>query len=109
MALNQRRSWLICYDIANAKRLVRLHRFLKGNAMPVQYSVFYWEGSTTQLRTLMQNIAERIDKVEDDVRAYPLSLPTVVDALGRGNLPDDALLVSNLAPSLSTLVKGRAR
>jgi CRISPR/Cas system-associated endoribonuclease Cas2 len=40
MGLNQIRSWLIAYDIASPRRLVRVYRLLREHAVPVQYSVF---------------------------------------------------------------------
>ena len=35
--------YVISYDIGNPNRLLRVHRFLKGFALPIQYSVFYFE------------------------------------------------------------------
>jgi CRISPR-associated protein Cas2 len=37
MALNQPLRYLIAYDIRNPKRLVRVHRYLRRQGMPVQY------------------------------------------------------------------------
>lgn len=109
MALNAPRAWIICYDIANKKRLVRLHRFVKKFAQPVQYSVFYYEGSSAQLARRMQDIAKHIDPRDDDVRAYPIPHPAQVDTLGRGVLPDGVLLHSSRNSGLVTLLQSRAR
>ncbi|AGA33158.1 CRISPR-associated protein Cas2 [Thioalkalivibrio nitratireducens DSM 14787] len=108
MALNAPRAWLICYDIADPRRLIRLHRFLKRFAQPVQYSVFYYEGSSAQLARCLHDIAGRIDHREDDVRAYPIPNPAQVDTLGRGALPDGALLQSHENPGLVTLLQALA-
>lgn len=106
MALNAPRAWLICYDIANPRRLVRLHRFLKGVAQPVQYSVFHYEGSPARLGRLMQDIEQRIDTKEDDVRAYPVPNPVTLFTLGRGAMPSGVLLESGRSPVLAKLLRG---
>jgi CRISPR-associated protein Cas2 len=36
-----RRSYLVCYDVCDAKRLRRIHRLMKAYGEPWQYSVFY--------------------------------------------------------------------
>ncbi|MBX3630284.1 MAG: CRISPR-associated endonuclease Cas2 [Nitrosomonas sp.] len=40
MADNQSNLYLIAYDIADSKRLARVHRVLKQQGLPVQFSVF---------------------------------------------------------------------
>lgn len=105
MALNDRRTWLICYDIADRKRLIRLHRFIRSFAQPVQYSVFYYEGSRAQLKRRMQDIAARIDLQDDDVRAYPIPNPAHLQTLGRGAMPSGVLLQSNCNSGLTALLQ----
>lgn len=36
-----RRSYLICYDVRDAKRLRKIHKLMKAYGEPWQYSVFY--------------------------------------------------------------------
>ncbi|RMF80843.1 MAG: CRISPR-associated endonuclease Cas2 [Nitrospirae bacterium] len=74
--------YLICYDIADPKRLVRVHRYLKGEALALQYSVFFGRFTTAQIAHLEDGLAERIDPKEDDVRIYPLPEDFQVWALG---------------------------
>ena len=38
-------KYLIGYDIANPKRLCRIHRAMKTHATPIQYSIFLLEGN----------------------------------------------------------------
>lgn len=103
MAVNAPRAWLVAYDIADERRLSRLHRFLKKHAVPVQYSVFYFEGSSVQLCRLLDDIAKRIDPQEDDVRAYPMPDDPQYYTLGRGSLPLSGALYSGRNEALGGL------
>lgn len=94
MALNAPRTWLIAYDIRDKKRLSRLGRFIRKHALPVQYSLYCYQGSAAQLGRLMQDIATYIDPRQDDVRAYQLPDCPRYDVLGRGSLPLSAGLLS---------------
>lgn len=78
---------LICYDIADPKRLGRVFRFLKKCAMPLQYSVFLFTGDDRQLDRLMEKAAQLIDAKEDDLRAYPLPKRGFKARLGKAALP----------------------
>lgn len=105
MAMNAPRAWLITYDIADPRRLLRVHRFLKKRAVPVQYSVFLFEGSDAQIGRLMQQIEQLIRPDEDDVRAYQLPQTPQFDTLGRGSLPADSHLLSTRSPVLDGLLR----
>ena len=72
MALKRLMPLLICYDIANPRRLQRLHRRLAKQAVMVQYSVYYCELTLKGMERLKAMIADHIDPTEDDVRLYPL-------------------------------------
>jgi len=109
MALNAPGAWLITYDITEPKRLTRLHRFLRKHGVPVQYSVFHFEGSPAQMGRLMAQIETRIDPRTDDVRAYQLPEHLSIDILGRGVLPSHTGLLSSASPSLNTLLQANGR
>ena len=65
-------SWIIAYDIASPRRLLRVHRYMKSCAVPVQYSVFMTRGNESFLDKILDNLAKIIHPKEDDVRVYPV-------------------------------------
>lgn len=86
-------AWLIAYDIADPRRLGRVHRLLKKCAMPVQYSVFLaWLGNH-QLENLVAQLRDCIKSSEDDVRLYHLPASTELTRLGKQWLPDGVNLL----------------
>ena len=93
MAVNLPRQYLICYDIADPRRLARVHRYLSGHAVPLQYSVFSALLRRRELDDLMAGVAERINPREDDVRVYPLPESPRAVTIGRSFLPDGIMLV----------------
>jgi CRISPR-associated protein Cas2 len=85
--------YLICYDIANPRRLGRVHRRAVRHAMFVQYSVYYLNGSEKELHEMLDEISEEIDPEEDDVRAYPVEPLKNAIQIGQAWLPDEILLL----------------
>lgn len=88
MALNEPRNWLIAYDIADPRRLARVHRFLSSQAVPVQYSVFATRSTPMKIGLIRAGLAEIIDEGEDDVRIYPVPEPADLTVLGKKALPE---------------------
>ncbi len=76
-------NWLICYDIANPKRLQRIHYRVARKAMPVQYSVYLFHGSAGQLEALFAELETLIHPKEDDIRAYPVPPKPELETSGR--------------------------
>ncbi|GAB5046958.1 CRISPR-associated endonuclease Cas2 [Thermodesulfovibrio sp. TK110] len=76
--------YLVCYDIADEKRLARIYRFMKGKGLHLQYSVFYCVLTPQQLKSLKNEIRKLINPRYDDVRIYPLSKDSCVAVLGCG-------------------------
>ena len=87
-------TYLIAYDIADPRRLHRVHRFLKQHAVPIQYSVFVTRISEAQLARIKTGIVDRICEDEDDVRIYHIPDRTEVQLLGRSPLPEGMQLVA---------------
>lgn len=80
--------FLICYDIADPKRLGRVGRASRKQAMPLQYSVYYLQGSLADVDRLLDAIEHLIDERADDVRAYRIPALDSVERLGETWVPD---------------------
>lgn len=93
MALNQAQTYLVCYDIADPKRLNRVHRFLREQGIPVQYSVFTARLTAKELGRIIEGLTDRIDERADDVRVYPLASRSENASLGLQYFPDGVLLI----------------
>jgi len=78
-------KYLVCYDIADPRRLSRVLRMMKGVGVHLQYSVFYCELTWPELADLKQKLAAEIKPDEDDVRVYPLPSEGRVVSLGIGD------------------------
>jgi CRISPR-associated protein Cas2 len=95
MADSQRGLYVIAYDIANPRRLARIHRFLKKQGLPVQYSVFTVAIKRKALLRLLHNLKRWIIENEDDIRCYRLPQENDISTLGRQFFPGDVFLFSN--------------
>jgi CRISPR-associated protein Cas2 len=84
--------YLVCYDIANPKRLGRVHRRTVTQALFVQYSVYYFCGTHDELKILLDQIQEVINNNEDDVRAYNVAPLDKAITFGKAWLPDEIYL-----------------
>lgn len=65
--------YLICYDIANPRRLGKVHRAVVKHATFIQLSVYYLKGDKNALANLLNDVNLLIDKNFDDVRAYSVA------------------------------------
>lgn len=77
-------NYLVCYDIKDDKRLRRVFSLTKQYGIHLQYSVFYCRFTWVELQKFKSNLAEIINKKEDDIRIYPLpnEVKTVVIGCG---------------------------
>ncbi len=76
-------QYLICYDIADPKRLGRLHRYVSAYGIMVQYSVYLARLTPAELEVLTSGIRRRINPHADDVRIYTLPEKVEVEVLRR--------------------------
>lgn len=105
MALTEPRRWVIAYDIREPRRLARVHKFLSGVAVPLQYSVFAARGSLAEARRLASELKCLIDERVDDVRLYSIPNTPVVHTIGKPILSDAAQLLNGKS-DLAVLVTG---
>jgi CRISPR-associated protein Cas2 len=87
MAAHQRRLFLLAYDIADPRRLVRVHRTVRNSGVPLQYSVFLVPGTAADIDRLLAELDGIIERAEDDIRVYPLPQTLDVVQYGRQWLP----------------------
>lgn len=95
MAQQQPAAHIIAYDIADPRRLSRIHRYLKKLAMPVQYSVFLIKCSAIQLADVIADLESMIDPKKDDVRIYTLPKKPEILTLGQQGLAEGIYLVGD--------------
>jgi len=79
-------AWLICYDIADEKRLTRVHKNISGLAAQIQYSVYHLRAEPQQIDQILADLQILIDPREDDIRIYPLARKTPAELRGHGQL-----------------------
>lgn len=108
MALNAQREWLVSYDIANPRRLQRIHRQLRNIATPMQYSVFHFLGTAGAAGQLRNDLAEQLDDSTDDLRIYPVPANPQIILLGQP-MPDGLAVIDKRAKLLQTLYTACAR
>ncbi|MEZ4529139.1 MAG: CRISPR-associated endonuclease Cas2 [Desulfobacterales bacterium] len=74
-----RQGWYImAYDIADPRRLARVHRQMKKEGIAAQKSVFFIRGTEPDISAFMDRIADLMKCSEDDLRAYPITRPADV-------------------------------
>ncbi len=81
-------SFVIGYDIANPRRLQRVHREMCKHATPLEYSVFLLVGNEHAKDACLARMAGLIEDGEDDVRCYPLPVRGFQGRVGRASLPE---------------------
>ncbi|MDW8324871.1 MAG: CRISPR-associated endonuclease Cas2 [Burkholderiales bacterium] len=100
MAQNERRTWIIAYDIADPRRLNRVHRFISQQAAPVQYSIYTLEAAPRAIERLCAELQAYIHPRADDVRIYPLPRWARIMHIGRRPLPEGLALYDAGLPLL---------
>lgn len=81
--------WMVCYDISDPKRLIRVHRCLKKEGVPVQYSVFMLHATQGGMIRVLTKLAAIIDADRDDIRAYPVPERPWKVTIGADLIPQD--------------------
>jgi len=95
MPKNITKNWLLCYDIADPKRLGRVHRYVKTVAIPLQYSVYQLTADERQLQFIINSLNEIISQQEDDIRIYPMHNKPRKYTIGKTLFPQGLMLINN--------------
>lgn len=82
------RVFVIGYDIAEPRRLQRVHREMCKHAMPLEYSIFLLVGSEDDKNRCLAQMSVIIQARKDDVRCYPLPTRGFQGRIGRAGLPE---------------------
>ncbi|MEA3522725.1 MAG: CRISPR-associated endonuclease Cas2 [Campylobacterota bacterium] len=83
----KRFNFLICYDIANPKRLARVAKTLEKVSIRIQKSQFYSMDTTKEeCINIVKKLEEIINNDEDDVRIYKVDKHSSVHLNGGINL-----------------------
>ena len=85
------KSFLICYDICDPKRLRRVHKTVRDVGTPVQFSVFLADLKQVELDTLIEKLSRLIEASEDKVNFYHLTAAKEKICLGLPALSGDVL------------------
>ena len=68
-----KQDFLICYDIADEKRVGKIGKLVEKNAMRIQRSVYFYEQvSKEELTVLMEKVLTILDEEADDLRVYTI-------------------------------------
>ena len=65
-------KYIICYDITNPKRLVKVAKTLEKKGYRIQKSFFSLLVDSTLMREIQKNLIGLIDKNEDKVAVYAI-------------------------------------
>jgi len=92
MAINDKKDYIISFDVSDKKRLVKLSKFLAKRAFRFQYSVFFYPQKTKkEVEIITKEIKKIINENQDDVRIYTVKSHGI--ALGKAyDLKDPFLL-----------------
>lgn len=78
-----RTLYLVCYDIADPKRLSRVCRYLKGYKVDGQKSAYECWVTESERRQIMQHLEGLTSKGEDRVHLFQLDPRQEVHCFGR--------------------------
>ncbi len=96
--MSRAQSYLIAYDIANPRRLLRVGRAMTKHAIRVQYSVFLGEFTRLQLLAVVDELHALIDRRVDDVRIYALPREPTFIWIGQSLWPSGVRLAGTGLP-----------
>lgn len=67
----KRFNFLVCYDIADAKRLQKIAKLLESFSIRIQFSLYYcMDVSADEMKELVKKLDDLMNQDEDDVCIY---------------------------------------
>ncbi|MCD6653550.1 MAG: CRISPR-associated endonuclease Cas2 [Sulfurovum sp.] len=70
-----RQDFVICYDIADTKRLQKIAKYLEKYAFRIQKSVFFYPNASQEnIIVLVDELNSLLDEEEDDIRIYHIDI-----------------------------------
>jgi len=67
----KKQDFLICYDIADEKRVGKIGKLVEKEALRIQRSVYFYEQVTrNELIILVEKVLSLLDEEADDLRVY---------------------------------------
>ena len=84
----QKGWYMVAYDIADPRRLKKVHGVLKKKGIAAQKSVFFVNGMEAWVDELLNELTSVMEPKADDLRAYPVIHPSKVWAFGPNPLSD---------------------
>ena len=101
--MSQSGWYLLAYDIADPRRLQRLHRAVRREGIALQRSVFLVQGTESAIEALLDRLEVLMDVAKDDLRAYPVAAPSALWLQGQcvvqGHLLGDSEAATESRPS----------
>jgi len=68
-----KQDFLICYDIADEKRVGKIGKLVEKNTLRIQRSVYFYEQvSKEELTLLLEKVLSILDEEADDLRVYTI-------------------------------------
>lgn len=89
-------NWqIIAYDIKDTRRLSRVHRRIKKDALALQKSVFALNKTPAEVERLLQELLLIVDTSVDDIRIYPIHRLSDIWSLGQQYIATENLAIEN--------------
>lgn len=88
-----RHDFVICYDIADEKRLRKISKCLEKKAFRIQKSMFFYpKAMQTDIYELADELNELLDEDEDDIRIYHVDVKNSISLMSGIDLTNFNLL-----------------
>ena len=76
--------YLICYDIADPKRLRKVAKILEGHGIRTQYSVFQCDLPSDLYNELVNRLRSYMDETKDRLYCYPVCGKCIKKSITQG-------------------------